>query len=545
MKYFSRIVRLMRINFVLMRYNLDEIILAMPWFTPFNFIKYLNPYYWVGNYKLSRGERIRLALQELGPIFVKVGQIVSTRGDLLPEDILKELSKLQDRVPSFPGDIAKQLIEESLGKPLSSVFLDFNMTALASASIAQVHAATLFDGKEVAVKILRPNIHQIIERDLDLLDILARSAEKYWKLSRRFKPIQIVAEIAQTLHDELDLLREGANASQLRRNFLNSPLLYIPKIYWELSRENVLVMERIYGIPVHDVEALHAAGINMKKLVERGIEVFYTQVLRDNFFHADMHPGNIFVAFDNPENPKFIAVDFGIVGSLNAHDKRYIAENLLAFFKRDYHRVAELYVASGWLSSDTRVDQFEAAIRAACEPIFEQPLKDISFGHLMLRLFQVGRRFDFNIQPQLVLLQKTLMSIEGIGRQLYPDLDLWQTAAPVIERWVKQQLGLGAFVRRIRENVTEWSDKLPEIPGLVYYVLAEKRREQKEAAEYAKMSLQTTSSKPKRSMRRSFLFGVGLGFLISGAIMVSQPIPSYLAYTLAGIGLLSLLTAAI
>lgn len=541
MKYFSRIVRLMRINFVLMRYNLDEIILAIPWFAPINFLKYFNPYYWL-NHKSSRGERIRLALQDLGPIFVKAGQIVSTRGDLLPEDILEELAKLQDRVHPFSGDIAKKLIEESLGQPLSSVFLNFDSIALASASIAQVHAATLFDGKEVAVKVLRPNIKKIIERDLDLLEILANSAEKYWKEARQFKPKEIVAEIVQTLYDELDLLREGANASQLRRNFQNSPLLYIPEIYWEQSRSNVLVMERIEGVPVHNIAALRAAGMNMQKLAERGIEIFFIQVFRDSFFHADMHPGNIFVDLGNTENPKYIAVDFGIVGSLNAKDKRYLAENLLAFFKRDYQRVAELHVASGWLPPDTRIDQFEGAIRAVCEPIFERPLKDISFGHLLFRLFQVARRFDINIQPQLILLQKTLMSIEGIGRQLYPDLDLWKTAAPALERWIKQQVGVSAFIRRVRENLPFWSEKLPEIPGLLYDVLVETRREREEA-HFTKITPQVYP-KPKRLMRDAFLFGVGLSFLISGAILLFQHFPNfYLTYTLAGIGLLSLLLA--
>ena len=336
-----------------------------------------------------------------------------------------ELAKLQDRVPPFPGKQAKKFIETALGKSVSDLFIEFDMKALASASIAQVHAAKLRDGESVVVKVLRPSIRKIIDRDIDLLIALARMAERYWLNARHFKPIQIVNEVAQTLYDELDLLREGANASQLRRNFAKSKLLYIPKIYWDYSRANVLVMERIHGIPIHDIEQLKSAGVNMHKLAERGIEIFFTQVFRDSFFHADLHPGNIFVSAEDPEDPTYIAVDFGIVGSLNRDDQRYLAENMVAFFKRDYQRVAELHIACGWLPPETRIDQFEGAIRAVSERIFEQPLHDMSFGQLLLRLFQVARRFRINIQPQLVLLQKTLLSIEGLSHSLAPDLDLW------------------------------------------------------------------------------------------------------------------------
>ncbi len=497
MKSISQLFRLIRIHFVLVRYNLDELILKTPWFYPFRFLRYFNPWYWILKNKLTRGERLRRALEDLGPIFIKAGQVLSTRRDLLPDDIVDELAKLQDKVPPFKGELAKKMIEESLGLPIESVFQSFDLTALASASIAQVHAATLLNGKSVVVKVLRPDIQKIIDCDVDLLRTLAHLANRYWPEARRFKPKEIVEEVSHTLHDELDLQREGANASQLRRNFQGSDWLYIPEIHWAYSRASILVMERIEGISIYNVEALRASGVNMKKLAERGIEIFFTQVFRDSFFHADMHPGNIFVNVKNPEAPQYIAVDFGIVGSLNTKDQRYLAENMLAFFKRDYQRVAELHVASGWLPPDTRIDQFEGAIRAVCEPIFERPLKDISFGHLLLRLFQTARRFNINIQPQLILLQKTLLNIEGVGRQLYPDLDLWTTAAPFLERWLKKQVGVKAFMHRVRENIPYWSEKLPEIPGLIYDVLNQ-TREQNEVIRFnQKLILQ----KPKKHFK--------------------------------------------
>lgn len=519
MKFISRFMRLLHIHFILVRYNLDEIILTTPWFYPLRFFKYVNPYYWLLKKKLTRGQRIRLALEALGPIFVKAGQIVSTRGDLLPEDIIEELAKLQDQVPPFSGFTAKKIVESALKTNILDVFTSFDTTPLASASIAQVHPAKLLDGSDVVVKVLRPGIHEMIARDLDLLTLMANSAERYWPLSRRFKPIQIVEEIATTLLDELDLLREGANASQLRRNFLNSPLLYIPKIFWPYSRTNVLIQERIEGIPIHNVAALQAAGMNMKNLAERGVEIFFTQVFRDSFFHADMHPGNIFVSTKALEHPQYIAVDFGIVGSLSTYDQRYLAENLLAFFKRDYQKVAELHVASGWLPPDTRIDQFEGAIRAVCEPIFERPLKDISFGQLLYRLFQAARRFNINIQPQLILLQKTLLNIEGLGRQLYPDLDLWTTAAPYLEKWLKKQVGPRAFIRRVRENFPSWSEKLPQLPELIYDVLIETRHE-KETKRFEKMT--TKEMVPNLMVRRYFFSGIGLAFLLSAIALLLQ-----------------------
>ncbi len=541
MKSISRFFRLIRINFILIRYNLDEIIFSMRWFYPLRFLGYFNPWYWVLKNKLSRGERIRLALEDLGPIFIKAGQVLSTRRDFLPDDIADELEKLQDRVPPFSGVIAKKMIEQALQLPLDQVFQEFNQTALASASIAQVHEATLLSGQSVVVKVLRPNIKKIIERDLDLLKTVANLAEQYWFESRHFKPKEMVGEITQSLFDELDLLREGANASQLRRHFFHSDMLYVPDIYWTYSRHNVLVMERINGIPVHNIQALKEAGFDMKKLATRGIEIFFTQVFRDSFFHADMHPGNIFVNPKNKENPQYIAVDFGIVGSLNTKDQRYLAENMIAFFKRDYQRVAELHVASGWLPPETRIDQFEGAIRAVCEPIFERPLKDISFGQLLLRLFQTARRFNINIQPQLILLQKTLLNIEGVGRQLYPELDLWSTAAPFLERWLKNQIGIKAFFRQVKNNLPYWSEKLPEIPGLLFDILNQKRQEQTEM--YFQKKIHEMENQDKRNYR-PFMAGVGSTLLlVSTGLFFLLPV-NLLLIELCGLtGLVSLLIA--
>lgn len=519
MKIFTRLFRLMRINFVLMRYNIDEVILGAHAFFPLRVLIYFNPYYWTMDQSMTRGERIRRALEELGPIFVKAGQIISTRRDILPDDIANELAKLQDRVPPFPGEQARKMIEKSLGDTVNNSFLEFDNEALASASIAQVHAATLITGEKVVIKVLRPNIDKIIERDLDLLSSLATLAEKYISKARSFKPKQLVDEIAQTLHDELDLMREAANASQLRRNFMDSKYLYVPKVYWEYTRSNMLAIERIHGIPIHDIEKLQNAGISLTLLAERLIEVFFTQVFRDNYFHADLHPGNIFVDVSNPQDPSLIAVDFGIVGSLNQNDQRYIAENLLAFFKRDYQRVAELHIACGWLSPDTRIDQFEGAIRSVSEPIFERPLKDVSIGKLLLRLFQVARRFHINIQPQLILLQKTLLSVEGLSRQLAPDLDLWGSATPHIEKWLKRQVGVRSFFQRLRNNLPLWSEQLPEMPGLLYEVLKETK--QKQAVErFAQTRLSNNHEQNRKVKRDYFFYGVMSALIIGVGVLV-------------------------
>lgn len=517
MKIVSRLFRLLRINFVLMRYNIDEIVLGTHWFYPLRFFVFLNPYYWTLRNKLTRGERIRLAIEELGPIFIKAGQIISTRRDFLPDDIALELEKLQDRVPPFSGEKAKTIIEQALHTSIETIFAEFDKNALASASIAQVHAATLLNGDAVVIKVLRPNIKKMIDRDIDILMTLAKIAERYWYPVRHLKPQQLVSEVAQTLYDELDLSREGANASQLRRNFANSDVLYIPKIYWQYSQADILVIERIYGIPIYDLNRLKDAGINLKKCAERCIEIFFTQVFRDRFFHADLHPGNIFISEQNPENPRYITVDFGIVGSLSTSDQRYLAENMIAFFKRDYQRVAELHIASGWIPPDTRIDQFEGAIRAVSEPIFEQDVRDISFGKLLLRLFQVARRFKINIQPQLVLLQKTLLNIEGLSRHLAPDLDLWTTAAPQIEKWLKKQVGFKSFFGKIRRNLPLWSQQLPEMPSLIYEVLKE-TKEKQEKIRFAEYEQQTEPLPKEVSKGLYFFAGIIVTLLMTGAV---------------------------
>lgn len=518
MKFITRISRLIRINFVLARYNIDEIIFENHWFYPFRFISYFNPYSWTVGKRLSRGERIRRALEDLGPIFVKVGQILSTRRDLLPDDIAFELAKLQDRVPPFDGQLAKKIVETALNARVEDIFASFDLEALASASIAQVHAAQLQNGDSVVVKVLRPNIAKVIEGDIDLLSSLAVIAERYSKRARTFKPLRIVNEVAQTLYDELDLTREGANATQLRRNFANSPLLHVPKIYWDFSEKNVLVMERVHGIPVHNLELLHAANVNMKRLAERGIEIFFTQIFRDSYFHADLHPGNIFIDAKDPENPTYIVVDFGIVGSLNQNDQRYIAENMIAFFKRDYQRVAELHIASGWLPPDTRIDQFEGAIRSVSEPIFERPLREISFGQLLLRLFQVARRFQINIQPQLILLQKTLLGIESLTRQLAPTIDIWDTAYPHIEKWLKKQVGVKAFFKRVKENLPMWSEQIPAMPSLLYEVLSEQKQAQ-ERIRFSENAKQEKRDKAEKTGKFSYFLAGVLSTLIIGAIV--------------------------
>jgi ubiquinone biosynthesis protein len=458
-------VRVVHIAWVMMRHGLDEFILAAHLFRPIRFFRFLSPFYW--GKKPPRGVRIRQALEDLGPIYVKFGQILSTRRDLLPDDIALELAKLQDQVPPFPGEQARAIVEKALGNPVGKLFGEFDSQPLASASIAQVHAATLHDGRKVVVKVVRPRIERTIQRDIDLLFTIARLARKYSSDARRLRPVEVVEEYNKTIHDELDLLREAANATLLRRNFADGKLLYVPEIFWDLTRENVMVQERIYGTPVDQVDELLANGVDLKALGERGVEIFFTQVFRDNFFHADMHPGNIFVRNDGT----YIGVDFGIMGTLTAADQRYLAENLLAFFHRDYRRVAELHVESGWVPSDTRVEDFEAAIRTVSEPIWEKPISEISFGHFLLRLFQTARRFNMEVQPQLVLLQKTLLNIEGLGRMLYPQLDLWSTAKPFMERWMSEQVGPKAFLRRVKETLPQISEDLPELPLLAHRVL--------------------------------------------------------------------------
>ncbi|WP_133127657.1 ubiquinone biosynthesis regulatory protein kinase UbiB [Legionella nagasakiensis] len=471
MKPIKQLLRLLHINYILAKNGLDQVIVSIRLFAPLRFVVYLNPWNWFRREKLSRGEALRRTLEELGPIFVKFGQALSTRPDILPVDIALELCKLQDKVPPFASEKVLAIIEKAFGQSAFEVFAEFDEQVLASASIAQVHAATLKSGEDVVVKILRPGIKKIIAQDLSILHTIANLADRYWPESKRFKPREIVREFEHNLIDELNLQREAANAGQLRRNFHNSPLLYIPEVYWDYVRDNVMVMERIYGIPVTDIATLKNYGVNIKKLAERGLEIFFTQVFRDCFFHADMHPGNIFVSFTNPHDPQYICIDFGIIGTLNDSDKRYLAENLLAFFNRDYRRVAQLHVESGWVARNTRVHEFESAIRMVCEPIFEKPLKDISFALVILQLFQVARRFQMEVQPQLVLLQKTLLAIEGLGRQLYPELDLWLTAKPFLEKWLREQLGPKALLKHLRENLPFFVEQLPHLPRLLNDVL--------------------------------------------------------------------------
>lgn len=512
MNSIKQLFRLLYINYVLAKNGLDNLVVSIHLFSPFRFIIYLNPWNLLRREPLTRGQALRKSLEELGPIFVKFGQALSTRPDILPEDIAIELSKLQDKVQPFASEKAIAIIEQAYGASPYEVFAQFEPIALASASMAQVHAATLKSGEEVVVKILRPNMLSIIEQDISIMYALAKLMNRYWPESRRLKPIEIVQEFEHTLLDELDLQREAANATQLRRNFNHSPLLYVPEIYWDYSRTNVMVMERIQGIPISDVEQLRQYNINIKKLAERGVEIFFTQVFRDCFFHADMHPGNIFVSYENPDNPQYICIDFGIIGTLNDNDQRYLAENLLAFFNRDYKRVAQLHVESGWVARDTRIEEFESAIRTVCEPIFEKPLKDISFAQVVLRLFQVARRFQMEVQPQLVLLQKTLLAIEGLGRQLYPNLDLWATAKPFLEKWLREQIGPKNFFAQLKQNLPFFSEQLPHMPKLLFEVLALKKEELLLRKEYIK-----TQQDYKSNSFIHIIVGVFLALIVVGA----------------------------
>ena len=461
------LLRLLAIQRVLVRHRLDEIITSAHLLRPLRFLFYLSPSVWVSRRTdAPRGVRIREALEELGPIYVKFGQSVSTRQDLLPEDIGAELAKLQDQVPPFPADQALAAVSEAYGKPAAEVFAEFAPEALAAASIAQVHEARLHSGESVVVKLLRPNVLADIECDLEVLYAIARLAQRYWVDGRRLRPVEVVEEYEKTILNELDMMREAGNAAQLRRNFAGSEIIYVPDVYWDYCRPDVMVMERIHGVPIRDMTTLRARNTDLAKLAAHGVEIFFTQVFRDNFFHADMHPGNIFVDIEDPQNPRYAAVDFGIVGTLSDSDRRYLGENFLAFFERDYHRVAQLHVTSGWVPRGTRVDELESAIRTVCEPIFNKPLKDISFGQVLLRLFQVARSFDMQIQPQLILLQKTLIQIEGLGRELYPELDLWQTGQPVLRKWMEKQTGPQAFAQQIRRDLPDIRYTLQRLPAL-------------------------------------------------------------------------------
>jgi len=463
---FRLLLRLLTIQRTLLRHGLDEIVWRTHLFRPVAWLQKLLPGAKIKERPL--GERLRLALEELGPIYVKFGQAVSVRRDLLSPALANELAKLQDQVPPFSSDVAVAVLERAFHKDVREVFAEFDRQPLAAASIAQVHAARLTDGSEVVVKILRPDVRALIERDLAVLYQLAELAERYWPDARRLRPVDVVEEFQKTLLHEVDLMREAANAAQLKRNFAGSEKLYVPQVHWDYCRSNVMTMERIYGVPISNLAALKQRGANIRLLAENGVEVFFTQVFRHNFFHADMHPGNIFVDLKDPAHPRYVAVDFGIVGTLSDQDQHYLAENFLAFFRRDYRRVAALHVDSGWVPPETRVDELESAVRAVCEPIFDRPLKDISFGVVLLRLFETAREFHMEVQPQLVLLQKTLLQIEGLGRHLYPELDLWQTAKPILEQWMRERRDPRVQLRRLVESWPEIGDDLLLLPELLH-----------------------------------------------------------------------------
>jgi ubiquinone biosynthesis protein len=538
------VARLLEIQRVLIRHGLDDFVRATHLYRPLRYATLLSPSMWFARRRGgSRGERLRLALQELGPIFVKFGQAVSTRRDLLPDDIAEELAKLQDRVPPFDGTIARGIAEAAYGKPVGEVFSEFQTQPLAAASIAQVHAAKLKSGQQVVVKVLRPGMRAEIERDLEVLYALADLAQRFWADARRLRPVEIVAEYEKTILDELDLMREAANAAQLKRNFAGSPLLYVPEVYFDLCHVDVMVMERIHGVPISDMATLRAANTDIPKLAKNGVEIFFTQVFRHNFFHADMHPGNIFVLIDDPANPRYAAIDFGIVGTLDPRDQHYLAENFLAVFDRDYRRVALLHVESGWVPPNTRVDEMESAIRTVCEPIFDKPIKDISFGTLLLRLFEISRRFNMEVQPQLMLLQKTLFNIEGLGRDLYPDLDIWNTASPILRDWMRERVGLRSVLKSWRKQWPDIVDAARVLPGLLSHVV-QRAQNGTLRVEVKAPEIEDLKAALRASNRRRDAITVGAVILLCGVFWLTvHRNPEWLGWLLCATGAGCLLTA--
>ena len=534
-----QVFRLIQINHVLSKHRLDDIIQTTHLIRPLRYLSYLSPYRLTHSIKVPRGERLRLALEELGPIFVKFGQLLSTRRDLLPDDIADSLAKLQDQVAPFSNAQALALIEEAYGEEnISQFFSHIDEHPLASASIAQVHAGQLIDGSEVILKLVRPNIENTIRHDVGLLYTIAGLAERFWSEGKRLKPTEVVSELEKNLLDELDMLREASSASQLKRNFEDTDILYIPNINWSLTKSKLLVQERVYGIPIGDIDALKAKNVNLARLAEIGVEIFFTQIFKHSFFHADMHPGNIMVDATDPDNPKYIAIDFGIMGTLAPDDQRYLADNFLAFFNHDYRRVAELHIQSGWVPAGTRLDEFEAAIRSVCEPIFAKPLKEISFGQLLLRLFQTARRFNMEVQPQLVLLQKTLLNIEGLGRQLYPDLDLWQTAKPILEQWMKEKASPQAAFKTLQQEAPNWLHTLPALPRLIQDI-GQQVQGGKLKMQLSSKDLEKIQQEIRKSSQRTTTTISGAAFIIAAvivkafdgaeAIMIAEtPILSYL-----------------
>ncbi|MDF3020794.1 MAG: Ubiquinone biosynthesis monooxygenase UbiB [Steroidobacteraceae bacterium] len=537
--------RLIEIQRVLVRHGLDEFVRATHLFRPLRFVFLLSPWTWfVRGKDAPRAVRLRLALEELGPIFVKFGQALSTRRDLLPLDIADELAKLQDCVPPFDGKIARRIVEEAYGRSAEQVFSSFDETPLAAASIAQVHVAELrpevpLNGaktREVVVKVLRPDMFKVISRDLEVLHELARIADRHWEGSRRLKPMEVVREYEKTIIDELDLMREAANASQLRRNWENSPLLYVPAVHFDFCRAQVMVMERIHGVQISNMTRLREAGTDIRRLAENGVEIFFTQVFKHNFFHADMHPGNIFVLIDNPANPKYAAVDFGIVGTLDPRDQYYLAENFLAVFERDYRKVATLHLESGWVPEGSRVDEMESAIRTVCEPIFNKPLKEISFGTVLLRLFEISRRFNVSIQPQLILLQKTLLNIEGLGRDLYPDLDVFKIAGPIMRDWQREKMSGRALVENARSQLPEIFTSLQALAPLVRSAVQRAQDGRLRLAVEAP-EINALRSEIKRTNRRRDKVTVAAVILLGGIVWLALGRdPQWAGWALAAVG---------
>ena len=529
------LLRMLAIQRVLVKYGLDDIIKETHLWRPLRFLFYLAP-----RRKSSApvGERIRLALEELGPIFVKFGQAISTRRDLLPPDIADELAKLQDAVPPFPAEQALAIIEEAYGESVNTVFERFDKEPLAAASIAQVHTAKLKTGTEVVVKVLRPGVNEQIERDLAVMRTIAGLAARYWEHGKRLKPLEVVDEYEHTILDELDLMREAGNTAQLKRNFQGSDMLYVPEIYWDYCRPEVMVQERIFGTPISDMATLRAAGTNIQVLAENGVEIFFTQVFRHNFFHADMHPGNIFVIHTDPEKPKYAAVDFGIVGTLSPDDQRYLAENFLAFFDRDYHRIAKLHLDSGWVPAGTRVDQLESAVRTVCDPIFSKPLEEISFAQVLMRLFRVAQRFNVEIQPQMILLHKTLFNIEGLGRQLYPQLDLWKTAHPVLRRWMDEQVGGRAMLKDVRDNLPQLRDALRELPTILHH-LGEQAAEGRIRFNVQSPELREIRRQLNEQRRQRYWLTAAATSTVSGALVLAVAPVTWPGFALLGVGVIA------
>jgi ubiquinone biosynthesis protein len=533
--------RLLQIQHVLVRHRLDGIIRATHLFRPLRFAFYLAPATWFRRAsEATRGERLRLALEELGPIFMKFGQMLSTRRDLLPRDIADELEKLQDRVPPFSGAEARRIAEIAYQRPIAELFASFEEQPLAAATIAQVHAAKLPNGQEVVVKIVRPGIRALIERDLEVLYALANLANRYWSDAHRLRPVELVREYQKTILDELDLLREAGNASQLKRNFADSHLLYVPEVYWDYCRKNVMVMERVRGVLISDRAELQRRGANIQRLAENGVEIFFTQAFRHNFFHADMHPGNIFVLLDDPQQPRYAAVDFGIVGTLDPRDQHYLAENFLAFFERDYRRIAQLHIDSGWIPSHVRVDELESAVRTVCEPIANKPLREISFGQVLISLFEAAQRFDAQMQPQLMLIQKTLLQIEGVGRQLYPDLDLWKTAQPLLRQWMNERWSLRAIAKDVRKHLPDMIQALQQLPPLVEKAI-QRAHDGRFSVPVTTQDVERLRLEIRRDGRRRDASLLTATCALGGIIWLLAGTPVWPGYALLGVSVLGLL----